>query len=115
MWWSVSCNNVNKSYTTEESVVNGRMGDDGNDQDRCSSPHLGPTIKLHGVLHCLQWGKLTLSCCVDLDNVVMAGLDLLHCAALVDCRETKNGGQSDVKILKAYKFLYQQILLFFFF
>lgn len=61
------------------------MGDDGNDQDR--------------VLHCLQWGKLTLSCCVDLDNVVMAGLDLLHCAAMVDCRETKNGGQSDIKIL----------------
>lgn len=76
------------------------LGDDGNDQDRSSSPHLGPTIKLHGVLHCLQWGKLTLSCCVDLDNVVMAGLDLLHCAALVDCRETKNGGQSDVKILR---------------
>lgn len=67
------------------------MGDGDNTQGSSSSPHLGPSIWLHVVCFTVcAVGELTLSCCVDLHNVVMAGLDLLHRGALVDCRETKS-------------------------
>lgn len=50
-------------------------------------------------MNVLVAGKtLTFSCCVDLDNVLMAGLDLLHRAALTDYEETEKDGQSSVHI-----------------